>query len=137
MKILSRKGSIVLLIVVITFALLQVYSRYMVLRSEPYLFSMHFLMNNSRVQDYVGKPQKIALAAFDSFDVRNTPGAEGTARFTFVVHGANGEGKAFLDLHTEKRNWHMTKAELLLKNGQQRDLLSGKAVPEDLPKKRS
>jgi len=126
MKILSRKGSIVLLIVIITFTLLQVYGRFMVLRSEPYLFSIQFLMNNSRVTDNVGKPQKIALAVFDSFDVHNNPGTEGTAKFTFVVQGSNGDGKAFLELRTEKRNWHITKAELLLKNGQQLDLLSGK-----------
>ncbi len=130
MKILSRKGSIVLLIVLITFTLIQVYSRFMVLRSEPYQFSIQFLMNNSRVTDTVGKPQKIALAAFDSFEVHNNPGAEGIAKFTLVVHGSNGDGKAFLELNTEKRNWHgnwhMTKAELLLKNGQQLDLLSGK-----------
>jgi len=126
MKILSRRGSIVLLIVIITFTLIQVYSRFMVLRSEPYLFSIQFLMNNSRVTDNVGKPQKIALATFDSFDVHNNPGAEGTAKFTLVIHGLKGDGKAFLELNTEKRNWHMTKAELLLKNGQQLDLLSGK-----------
>ena len=126
MKILSRKGSIVLLIVIITFTSLQVYGRFMVLRSEPYLFSIQFLMNNSRVTDNVGKPQKIALAVFDSFDVHNNPGTEGTAKFTFVVQGSNGDGKAFLELRTEKRNWHITKAELLLKNGQQLDLLSGK-----------
>jgi hypothetical protein len=126
MKIVSRKGSIVLLIVLITFALIQVYSRFMVLRSEPYLFSIQFLMNNSRVTDTVGKPQKIALAAFDSFDVHNNPGTEGTAKFTLVVHGSIGDGKAFLELNTEKRNWHMTKAELLLKNGQRLNLLSGK-----------
>jgi len=126
MKILSRKGSIVLLIVLITFALIQVYSRFMVLRSEPYLFSIQFLMNNSRVTDNVGKPQKIALAVFDSFEVHNNPGAEGTAKFTMVVHGSNGDGKAFLELNTEKRNWHITKAELLLENGHQLNLLSGK-----------
>ena len=126
MKILSRKGRIVLLIVLITFTLIQVYSRFMVLRSEPYLFSIQFLMNNSRVTDNVGKPQKIALAAFDSFDVHNNPSTEGTARFTLVVHGSNGDGKALLELNKEKRNWHMTKAELLLKNGQQLNLLSGK-----------
>ena len=126
MKILSRKGSIVLLIVIITFALIQVYGRFMVLRSEPYLYSMQFLMNNSRVADKVGKPQKIALAIFDSFDVHNNPSAEGTAKFTFVVEGPSGDGKAFLELNTEKRNWHMTKAEFLLRNGQQLDLLSGK-----------
>ena len=126
MKILSRRGSIVLLVVLITFTLIQVYSRFMVLRSEPYLFSIQFLMNNSRVTDNVGKPQKIALAAFDSFEVHNNPGTEGTAKFTLVVHGSNGDGKAFLELNTEKRNWHMTKAELLLKNGQQLNLLSGK-----------
>jgi hypothetical protein len=126
MKILSRKGSIVLLIVLIAFALIQVYSRFMVLRSEPYLFSIQFLMNNHRVTDNVGKPQKIALAAFDSFEVHNNPGTEGTAKFTLVVHGSNGEGKAFLELNTEKRNWRMKKAELFLKNGQQLDLLSGK-----------
>lgn len=130
MKILSRKGSIVLLIVLGTFALIQVYSRIMVLRSEPYLFSIQFLMNNSRVQDNVGKPDKIALAAFDSFEVHNNPGGEGTAKFTFVVHGPNGDGKAFLELNTEKRNWHITKAELLLKNGQQLDLLSGNVAPK-------
>ena len=123
MKILSRKGSIVLLIVIITFTLIQVYGRFMVLRSEPYLFSIQFLMNNSRVTDNVGKPQKIVLAAFDSFDVHTNPGTEGTAKFTFVVQGSNGDGKAFLELITEKRNWHITKAELLLKNGQQLDLL--------------
>jgi len=83
-------------------------------------------MNNSRVIDTVGKPQKIALAAFDSFDVHNNPGTEGTAKFALVVHGSNGDGKAFLELNTEKRNWHMTKAELLLKNGHQLNLLSGK-----------
>jgi hypothetical protein len=83
-------------------------------------------MNNSRVIDNVGKPQKIALAAFDSFDVHNNPGAEGTAKFTLVVHGSNGDGKAFLELNTEERNWHIAKARLLLKNGQQLDLLSGK-----------
>ena len=87
-------------------------------------------MNNGRVQDNVGKPDKIALAAFDSFEVHNNPGSEGTAKFTFVVHGSNGDGKAFLELNTEKRNWHITKAELLLKNGQQLDLLSGKVVPK-------
>jgi len=96
MKILSRKGSIVLLIVIITFTLIQVYGRFMVLRSEPYLFSTQFLMNNSRVTDNVGKPQKIALAVFDSFDVHNNPSTEGTAKFTFVVQGSNGDGKAFL-----------------------------------------
>lgn len=126
MKILSRKGSIVLLVVVITFTLIQVYGRFMVLRSEPYLFSIQFLMNNSRVTDNVGKPQKIALAVFDSFDVHNNPSTEGTAKFTFVVQGARGDGKAFLELNTEKRKWHMTKAELLLINGQQLNLLSGK-----------
>ena len=130
MKILSRKGSIVLLIVIVTFTLLQLYSRFMVLRSEPYLFSIQFLMNDSRVTDNVGKPQKIALAAFDSFEVHNNPGSEGTAKFTFVVHGSNGDGKAFLELNTEKRNWRITKAELLLKTGQQLDLLSGKVVPK-------
>ena len=93
---------------------------------------MQFLMNNSRVADKVGKPQKIALAIFDSFDVHNNPSAEGTAKFTFVVEGPSGDGKAFLELNTEKRNWLMTKAELLLKNGQRLDLLSGKLVPEDL-----
>ena len=87
-------------------------------------------MNNGRVQDNVGKPQKIALAAFDSFEVHNNPGGEGTAKFTFVVHGSNGDGKAFLELNTEKRNWRITKAELLLKTGQQLDLLSGKVVPK-------
>lgn|SRR5208282_560729 len=125
MKILSRKGSIVLLIVLITFTLIQVYSRYMVLRSEPYLFSIQFLMNNSRVKDNVGKPKKIALAAFDSFDVHNNPGTEGIAKFTLVVHGSNADGKAFVELNREIRDWHMTKAELLLKNGQQLNLLSG------------
>jgi hypothetical protein len=95
MKILAHKGSIVLLVVLATFILNQVYSRFMVLRSEPYLSSIQFLMNNSRVIDNVGKPQKIALAAFDSFDVHNNPGAEGTAKFTLVVHGSNGDGKAF------------------------------------------
>ncbi len=130
MKILSRKGSIVLLIVIVTFTLLQLYSRFMVLRSEPYLFSIQFLMNNSRVQDNMGKPDKIALAAFDSFEVHNNPGSEGTAKFTFVVHGSNGDGKAFLELNTEKGNWRITKAELLLKTGQQLDLLSGKVVPK-------
>ena len=124
MKILSRKKIIVILIVLITFAVLQVYSRFMVLRSEPYLFSIQFLMNNSKVTDNVGKPQKIALATFDSFDVHNNPSTEGTAKFTFVVKGSNGEGNAFLELNTEKRNWHMTKAELLLKNGQQLNLLT-------------
>ncbi len=83
-------------------------------------------MKNSRVTDKVGKPQKIELAAFDSFDVHNNPGTEGTAKFTLVIHGPNGDGKAFLALNREMRNWHMTKAELLLKNGQQLDLLSGK-----------
>ena len=126
MKILSRKKIIVLLIVLITFMLLQVYSRYMVLRSEPYLFSIQFLMNNSTVIENVGKPQKIALATLDSYDVHNNPRSEGTAKFTFVVHGSNGDGKAFLVLHREMRNWHMTKAELVLKNGQQLDLLPGK-----------
>jgi hypothetical protein len=126
MKILAHKGSIVLLVVLATFILNQVYSRFMVLRSEPYLSSIQFLMNNSRVIDNVGKPQKIALAAFDSFDVHNNPGAEGTAKFTLVVHGSNGDGKAFLELNTEERNWHIAKARLLLKNGQQLDLLSGK-----------
>ena len=130
MKILSRKGSLVLLIVLITFTLLQLYSRFMVLRSEPYLFSIQFLMNNSMVQDNMGKPDKIALAAFDSFEVHNNPGTEGTAKFTFVVHGSNGDGKAFLELNTEKRNWRITKAELLFKTGQQLDLLSGKVVPK-------
>lgn len=85
-------------------------------------------MNNSRVKDNVGKPQKIALAAFDSFEVHNNRSAEGKAKFTFVVHGSNHDGKAFLELNTEKRNWHITKAELLLKNGQQLDLLSGKVL---------
>ena len=126
MKVVSRRGSIVLLIVLITFAVIQVYGRYMVLRSEPYLFSIHFLMNNSRVTDTVGKPQKIALATLDSYDVHNNPRSEGTAKFTFVVHGSNGDGKAFLELHREMRNWHITKAELVLKNGQQLDLLPGK-----------
>ena len=124
MKILSRKGSIVFLIVLITFAFIQVYSRYMVLRSEPYLFSKQFIMNNSRVTDNVGKPQKIALAAFDSFDVHNNPGTEGMAKFTFVVHGLHADAKAFLELNREMSNWHMTKAELLLNNGQQLNLLS-------------
>ena len=123
MKILSRKGSIVLLIVLATFALIQVYGRYMVLRSEPYRFSIQFLMNNSKVTDSVGKPQKIALAIIDSFDVHNNPGSKGTAKFTLVVHGPNGEGKAFLELTREMKSWHVTKAELLLTNGQQRDLL--------------
>ena len=83
-------------------------------------------MNNSKVTDNVGKPQKIALATFDSFDVHNNRSTEGTAKFTLVVHGSNGEGNAFLELNTEKRNWHMTKAELLLKNGQQLNLLTDK-----------
>lgn len=83
-------------------------------------------MNNSRVTDNVGKPQKIALAVFDSFDVHNNPHTEGTAKFTFVVEGPKGDCKAFLELSTEKRTWHITKADLLLKNGQQLDLLSGK-----------
>ena len=126
MKILSHKGSIVLLIVLSTFALMQVYGRFMVLRSEPYLLSIQFLMNSSKVADTVGKPHKIALAIFDSFDVHNNPGAEGTAKFTFVVHGSNGNGEAFLELNTKMRNWHVTKAELTLKNGQRLDLLSGK-----------
>ena len=124
MKILSRKGSIVLLIVIITFTLLQVYGRFMVLRSEPYLFSMQFLMNNSKVTDIVGKPQKISLAALDSYDVHDNPKSPGTAKFTMIVHGPNGDGKAFLELNREARDWHMTKAELLLKNGKQLDLLS-------------
>jgi hypothetical protein len=126
MKILSRKASIVLLIIIITFALIQVYGRYTVLRSEPYLFSIQFLMHNSKVTNNVGKPQKIALAALDSYDVHNNPRSEGTAKFTLVVHGSNGDGKAFLELNREMRNWHMKKAELLLKNGQQLDLLSDK-----------
>jgi hypothetical protein len=74
----------------------------------------------------MGKPLAIALAAFDSFDVHNNPSTEGTAKFTFVVQGSNGDGKASLELNTEKRHWHMTKAELLLKNGQQLNLLSDK-----------
>ena len=126
MKILTSKKIIVLLTVLITFMLLQVYSRYMVLRSEPYLFSIQFLMNNSTVIENVGKPQKIALATFDSYDVHNNPSSEGTAKFTLDVHGSNGDGKAFLELNREMKNWRMTKAELLLKNGQQIDLLSGK-----------
>jgi len=126
MKILSRKGTIVLLIVLTAFALIQVYSRYMVLRSEPYLAAVQFLMKDSRVTDNMGKPQKIRLAAFDSFEVHNNPGAEGTAKFTLVVQGADGDGKAFLELDRETRDWHMIKAELLLKNGQKLDLLSGK-----------
>ncbi len=109
----------------------------MVLSSEPHLFSIQFLMNNSSVHDNVGKPDKIALAAFDSFEVRSNPGAEGTAKFTFVVHGSNGDGKASLELNTEKRKWHITKAELLLKNGQRLDLLLGELVPKDLLKKQS
>jgi hypothetical protein len=83
-------------------------------------------MHNSKVTNNVGKPQKIALAALDSYDVHNNPRSEGTAKFTLVVHGSNGDGKAFLELNREMRNWHMTKAELLLKNGQQLDLLSDK-----------
>ncbi len=126
MKILSRKGSIVLLIVLATFIVIQVYGRYMVLRSEPYIFSIQYLMNNSKVTDNVGKPQKVALAALDSYDVHNNPKTDGTAKFTLVVYGPNGDGKAFLELKREMRTWHMTKAELLLNNGQQVDLLSGK-----------
>ena len=83
-------------------------------------------MNSSKVEDNMGKPQKIALAAFDSFEVHNNPGTEGTAKFTLDVHGSSDDGKAFLELKTEKRNWHITKADLLLKNGQQLNLLSGK-----------
>jgi hypothetical protein len=83
-------------------------------------------MNNSKVTDNMGKPQKIELAAFDSFDVHNNPGTEGIAKFTLVVHGSNGDGKAVLELNTEMKKWHMKKAELLLKNGQQLNLLSGK-----------
>jgi len=126
MKILSRRGIIVFLIVLVTYALIQVYGRYMVLRSEPYLFSMQFLMNNSKVTDNVGKPQKISLAALDSYDVHDNPKSQGTAKFTLIVHGLNGDGKAFLELNREVRDWHMTKAELLLKNGKQLDLLSAK-----------
>ena len=126
MKLLSRKGSIVLLIVLATFALIQVYSRFMVLRSEPYQFSIQFLMNNGKVTDTVGKPKEIALAAIDSFEVHNNPGAEGTAKFTLVVHGSNSDGKAFLELKTVKRNWRITKAELLLKDGQRLNLLPGR-----------
>ena len=127
MKILSRKGSIVLLIIVATFTLMQVYGRFMVVRSDPYLFSIQFLMNNRNVTDRIGKPQKIALAIFDSYDVHNNPVTEGTAKFTFVVHGLNGDGKALLELSRKKKDWQMNKADLLLKNGQQVDLLSGTA----------
>jgi hypothetical protein len=49
---------------------------------------------------------------------------EGTAKFALVVHGSSGDDKAFLELNTEKRNWHITKAELLLKNGQQLNIIS-------------
>jgi hypothetical protein len=83
-------------------------------------------MNNGKVTDTVGKPQKIALAAFDSFEVHNNPGAEGIAKFTLVVHGSNEDGKAFLELNTERRTWRITKAELILKNGQPLNLMSGK-----------
>ena len=126
MKILSRRGSIVFLIVLATYALMQGYSRFMVLRSEPYLSSVAFLMDNRTVEDNVGKPQKIALAAFDSFEVHNNPGREGTAKFALDVHGSSGDGKAFLELKTEKRKWHITQADLLLKNGRQLNLLPGK-----------
>ena len=78
------------------------------------------------VQDSLGKPIEIALAAFDSFDVHNNPHTEGTAKFTFVVQGSKGDAKASLELTTEKRQWHMTKADLLLKNGQELNLLSSK-----------
>ncbi len=134
MKILSRRGSMILLIIVATYTLMQVYGRFMVLRSDPYLFSIQFLTNNSRVTANIGKPQKIALAIFDSYEVHNNPSSEGTAKFTFVIHGLNGDGKAFLELSRKKKDWRMTKAELLLKNGRQVDLLSGTA---DLSNKQS
>ncbi len=94
-------------------------------------------MNNSRVTANIGKPEKIRLAIFDSFDVHNNPGAEGTAKFTLVVHGANGDGKSFLELTTEKKHWHMKKAELLLQNGKDVDLLSGNADQDKKPNDQS
>jgi len=61
-------------------------------------------MNNSRVTDNLGKPQKIALAMFDCFDVHINPSAEGTAKFTLIVNGSNADGKAFLELNRKKSN---------------------------------
>ncbi len=88
-------------------------------------------MNNNRVTDNIGKPQKLALAIFDSYEVHNNPSTEGTAKFTFVIHGLNGDGGASLELGRRKKDWRMTKAELLLKNGRQVDLLSGTADLSD------
>ena len=124
MKMLPSRGKIILLIVLATYAVLQVYGRFMVLRSEPYLYSVQFLMNNGRVTDHLGKPEKITLAIFDSYDLHNSPGSEGSAKFALIVQGPKGRARAYLELTRKTRAWQMTKADLVSENGGQVDLLT-------------